>query len=178
MRYDDELQSYLKLTGLQTSDLPKPKAKRKDVRDRSLSLLRPTVPQVMPFGAVEPTASAVPLSCEQTAEPLATAAAVSAGANSNASDPLHATGFQTVAMSGDCSGLGTSLRSLPHFSQVWTGQEVFANQQLLAQIGMATGQAVYAGQRVGEATDTPGLIAMQSQDANQNEGTQVTSVYR
>lgn len=174
MRYDDELQSYLKLTGLQTSDLPKPKAKRKDVRDRpAQSLLRPPVPQVMPFVAVEPTAAgAVPPSCDQTAE--ATAAAVSAGTNGSASDALRAAGFQTVAMSGDCSGLGTGLASLPHFSQVWAGQEMFANQQLLAQIGMAAGQAVY----VGETADAPGVITMQSQDANQNEGPQVTSLYR
>lgn len=178
MRYDDELQSYLKVTGLQASDLSKPKAKKKDTRDKPQTPLHPTKPQVMSFLTTEQTSGTVAAG-GHSAEPLATTvAAVPGGMNGAA---LRATGgFQTVGGVGeDCSSLGTNLSTcLPHFSQVWSGQEVYANQQLLAQMGFTPGQTIFTNQTMGEAANTSGLITIQSQDVNQNEGPQVTALYR
>lgn len=174
MRYDDELQSYLKMTGLQASDLSKPKAKKKDSREKPQTPLRPTKPQAMPFVMSEQTSVAVAAS-ERASEPLATTVAVPGGMNGAA---LRTTGFQTVGVGDECSGVGTNLSALPHFSQVWSGQEVYANQQLLAQMGFTPGQTIFTNQTAGEAANASGLITIQSQDVNQNEGPQVTALYR
>lgn len=176
MRYDDELQSYLKLTGLQASDLSKPKAKKKDARDKPQTPLRPTKPQVMPFATVEQTSGAVVAAGEHASAPLASTVAMPGGGMNGAS--LRATGFQAVGVGEDCSSLGTNLSTLPHFSQVWSGQEVYANQQLLAQMGFTPGQTIFTSQTMGDATNTSGFITIQSQDVNQNEGPQVTALYR
>lgn len=170
------------MTGLQASDLVRPKAKKKESKDKAQTPARPTKPQAPQYGTTESGSSGISTMSDQTTEALA-ANVTSAGTfNGSTGDAtLQAAGFQTMGVGGEeCGGgvgLGSALGTLPHFSQVWAGQDVYANPQLLAQMGMTTGQTIYANQTMSDSLNASGLITIQPQDVNQNDG-QMAAMYR
>jgi hypothetical protein len=123
-RYDGELQTYLKITGLQASDLAKPKGKK-------------------PRPIAQPTASAQPRP-QQTLTTDGTAVNYVDGLTASETGGAAA-GFQSMGGNGIVPG------GLPHFCQVWSGSagpDTYGAEKLLAQMD-ADGQAsLFASQSV------------------------------
>jgi hypothetical protein len=123
-RYDGELQTYLKATGLQASDLAKPKGKKPRPAAPQTTSAQPRPPQTM------------------TAE----------GAAVNYVDGLaapetggSASGFQPMGGNGIVTG------GLPHFCQVWSGNagsDAYGAEKLLAQMDADGQAALFANQSV------------------------------
>lgn len=122
-RYDGELQNYLTANGLQASDLVKPRGKKKDVKDKS-----PSVPvsasQVVVSNAPQPADTMI-LTPEQMAEEMARTILESAGMTGDVVTGLG--DFGSEVSSNRCAADDGTKGFLPHFSQVWSGQEMMFN---------------------------------------------------
>lgn len=71
--------------------------------------------------------------------------------------------------SGDASTVTELARALPHFSQVWTGQQQYIDQQVLAQLG----QALFTNCDGG----TINLVGVQPQALNVGDDRQMAVIY-
>lgn len=147
-RYDTELRLYLSTTGLHASDLAKPKPKRKDIRDKSS----------------RPAPSALNASNQHLVQSMMGVPA--AGVDVQRQNAAAATAAAVAA--------------LPNLAQDWTGQAVqqfAANQQILAQMGLA-GQTLYANSDGSISVDSGlgSLVAFHPQSLQVVPGTSGTIV--
>ena len=132
VRYDGELQTYLKATGLQASDLAKPKAKRSRA--------------VVPVSASAQSRPQLMTSTDSGAVGYVDGLTAADGGNT-------APGFQTMAANGIVGG------GLPHFGQVWlgnAGSEAYGAEKLLAQMDAEGHSSLFANQSV---TENDGVLS-------------------
>ena len=120
VRYDGELQNYLVTNGLQASDLVKPRGKKKDIKDKPPAVSVATS-QNSGTGKSRPV-EAITLTPEQMAEEMARTILESAGM---AGDVNGLSNFSSEVPSSQCENDANAF--LPHFSQVWSGQELMFN---------------------------------------------------
>jgi len=150
VRYDGELQNYLVTNGLQASDLVKPRGKKKDVKDKppAISVANSQNSAANKSRSVE----AITLTPEQMAEEMARTILESAGM---AGDVNGLNNFCSEVPSSRCEN-GTNV-FLPHFSQVWSGQELMFNgteQRPVTNGGPGISNAVPVSQQVGVNAQT------------------------
>jgi len=126
VRYDGELQIYLKATGLQASDLAKPKAKKSRT--------------VVPVVASAQTRPQLMTSADSGTVGYVDGLTVADSGNA-------APGFQTMAANGIVGG------GLPHFGQVWLGNassDAYGAEKLLAQMDAEGQSSLFANQSVAD----------------------------
>lgn len=126
-RYDDELQVYLKTTGLQTASQPKPKAKK----SRSSSSTNSNTQHRSTAAAHGSDGSAFGYSGDEIV---------------TADTEVASSSFLPACSAGN----GIVTGGLPHFSQVWSGAadaDAYDADKLLAQMGTnGQGNAFFTGQ--------------------------------
>lgn len=130
-RYDGEFQNYLRVTGLQASDLVKPRAKKKDTKDKQNAASRSAKRQES-----QVVSSTAPPEHEAVNQ------------ESSTKPPRQANDVQTMMSNGQQhqdpaflvnshSENGVKIEgnsSLPPFSQVWSNSEILTGQDLLVQM--------------------------------------------
>lgn len=170
MRYDTELKSYLKSTGLHASDLVKSKNKKKEIPAKA-PVRRPAPPQP------PRPAAAANLDSHQ----------VSNQQQQQQHQPQHLSqsllGLQLPGMGGTLPmGVGVSMGMLPGFPQMWAapGQQ-YPSQQMLASMNMA-GQLQFAQQQAQGLYNNGGTTTAEqgtatSQLTTGTEGSQLPPVY-
>ena len=151
-KYDEELQHYLKITGLQASDLVKSKKKKESKKDRAAAqaaaqnvATQNSAPQIppQPFMGIP-------------GMPGATAANV----NGPMTLPFQGSPGGTQAAAAAAMG------ALPHFSQVWTGQQQYPQQA----IAMATVSPGFANGEGGGGSGEQ-MVPVQQVQVQNPEGT-------
>lgn len=168
MRYDTELKSYLKSTGLHASDLVKSKSKKKEIPAKA-PVRRPAPPQ-------PPRPAAANLDSHQVSNQ-----------QQQQHQPQHLSqsllGLQLPGMGGTLPmGVGVSMGMLPGFPQMWAapGQQ-YPSQQMLASMNMA-GQLQFAQQQAQGLYNNGGATTAEqgtatSQLTTGSEGSQLPPVY-
>lgn len=121
-RYDGEFQNYLRVTGLQASDLIKPRGKKKETKEK-----HSTSRSARQLEGQDVT-SFVPPDQERSAEPQRQSNEVLTGG----SGQQNAAFF--VNHPDGVNNEGISVSSLPPFSQVWSNSEFLTGQDLLTQM--------------------------------------------
>lgn len=166
VRYDTELKSYLKSTGLHASDLVKSKSKKKEMPAKT-PVRRPAPPQ-------PPRPVATNLDSHQVS-------------NQQQHQQQHLSqsllGLQLPGMGGTLPmGVGVSMGMLPGFPQMWAapGQQ-YPSQQMLASMNMA-GQLQFAQQQAQGLYNNGGATTAEqgsatSQLTSGTEGSQLPPVY-
>jgi hypothetical protein len=132
--YSEELHTYLKTTGLHASDLVKPKAKKKDPRDRS--------------GQSAAASQSHGHHTQQQQQQQHLLSQVSSAASTATTTPVLTSAGQQLIQTllglqpglGSGAGDGATPASIAALSQAWAGQPV---QQVLAQMGLS-GQTLFA----------------------------------
>lgn len=116
IQYEEDLQAYLKITGLQASDLVKTK-KKKDTKKSAAS--RAAAAATAAAQAAAAAAAAANNAAQPPAQQFITAVNPAA---------VSVNGPVTIPFQGTAAVSGATLApvgALPHFSQVWTGQQQY-----------------------------------------------------
>ena len=153
------------MTGLQASDLVKPKAKRRETKERPSTFRSPKQQQHLPSTQTTIAAAAVdqsPVVYGQATDQVY----LDQTSTSNGTAAGGGGSFQGGGNAGGGNDMSGTTVTLPHFSQVWSGQEVY-NQQLLAQINMAAAaadQSMYTANQATMDTNTGALLTIEPDD--------------
>lgn len=159
-QYDEELQQYLKRTGLQASDLVK---QRKDKKHKETKESKQHHQQQQSAEAAQPAAAQTVQNAAAVQQPVQGQAAlmglplVPAGLNGPASVSFQSTAGGQAVLSG-----------LPHFQHVWTGQGQDQQPLLIQQAGQPQQVLIQAvnGATTDGVTTSSAPILIQPQQAN------------
>ena len=134
IRYDAELQNYLKMTGLQPSDLVKPRGKKKEPKEKSASSRQGKAHKQNNSAANVITSENTDCTDQNNCGQVMMGGQNISGMANSIDDGCR----------GVFNGQGEpqSAGTLPPFSQVWSNTEYVSGQDLLAEMAM-TSQIVY-----------------------------------